>query len=60
MSRSYAEELTLNEEIAVTLDGTVFHKAGLITGGSTNAGTGRKWEEAQVQGKPSDCQNDTC
>lgn len=40
--------------IAVTLDGTVFHKAGLITGGSTNSGTGRKWEEAQVTGKASD------
>ena len=38
--------------IAVTLEGTVFHKAGLITGGSTNAASGKKFEKKQLDGKP--------
>ncbi|CEL57424.1 Structural maintenance of chromosomes protein 1 OS=Schizosaccharomyces pombe (strain 972 / ATCC 24843) GN=psm1 PE=1 SV=2 [Rhizoctonia solani AG-1 IB] len=33
---------------AVTLDGTVIHKAGLITGGRGH-GTTRKWEEKEIQ-----------
>ena len=36
--------------IAVTLDGTVIHKSGLITGGKSTHGNGRKWEEQEVQG----------
>jgi len=35
---------------AVTLDGTVFHKTGLITGGAQAAAGGRRWEEGQIQG----------
>ncbi|KAG0225980.1 Structural maintenance of chromosomes protein 1 [Actinomortierella wolfii] len=34
---------------AVSLDGTVFHKSGLITGGQSGVGSGaRRWEEAAV------------
>ncbi|KAG0268385.1 Structural maintenance of chromosomes protein 1 [Actinomortierella ambigua] len=35
---------------AVALDGTVFHKSGLITGGTSGVGSGgaRRWEEAAV------------
>lgn len=36
--------------IAVTLEGTVIHKSGLITGGKSTHGSGRKWEEQEVQG----------
>ncbi|EIW78182.1 cohesin complex subunit psm1 [Coniophora puteana RWD-64-598 SS2] len=35
---------------AVTLDGTVIHKSGLITGGRSTHGTGKKWDEKDVQG----------
>ncbi|KAI0962689.1 hypothetical protein AcV7_001479 [Taiwanofungus camphoratus] len=35
---------------AVTLEGTIIHKSGLITGGRSTHGTGRKWEEKDVQG----------
>ncbi|KAF9517669.1 hypothetical protein BS47DRAFT_1339193 [Hydnum rufescens UP504] len=35
---------------AVTLDGTIIHKSGLITGGKSTHGNGRKWEEQEVQG----------
>jgi len=34
---------------AVTLEGTVIHKSGLITGGRSTHGSGKKWEEAEVQ-----------
>jgi structural maintenance of chromosome 1 len=35
----------------VVLDGTVFHKAGLITGGVSGArGSGKRWEEKEVLG----------
>jgi structural maintenance of chromosome 1 len=36
----------------VVLDGTVFHKAGLITGGSSGSGrgSGKRWEEKEVLG----------
>ncbi|KAH7103427.1 condensin complex subunit SMC1 [Auriculariales sp. MPI-PUGE-AT-0066] len=34
---------------AVTLEGTVIHKSGLITGGRSTQGSGKKWEEADVQ-----------
>jgi len=40
-------------EIAVTLDGTVIHKSGLITGGKSSHNTGKKWEEKEVQGSSS-------
>ncbi|KAG2029700.1 SMCs flexible hinge [Suillus americanus] len=35
---------------AVTLEGTVTHKSGLITGGRSTHGGGKKWEEKDVQG----------
>ncbi|KAI0692899.1 cohesin complex subunit psm1 [Cytidiella melzeri] len=35
---------------AVTLDGTVIHKSGLMTGGRSSHGNGKKWEEKDVQG----------
>ncbi|KAI0781931.1 cohesin complex subunit psm1 [Abortiporus biennis] len=34
---------------AVTLDGTIIHKSGLMTGGRSSRGNGRKWEEKDVQ-----------
>jgi hypothetical protein len=36
---------------AVTLEGTVIHKSGLITGGRSTHGGGKKWEEKDVQGR---------
>ena len=44
------EELKLIFSIAVTLDGTVIHKTGLITGGRSSHGNTRKWEEKEIQG----------
>ncbi|KAL5498941.1 SMC1_1 [Sanghuangporus vaninii] len=35
---------------AVTLEGTVIHKSGLITGGRSSHGNDKKWEEKDVQG----------
>lgn len=35
---------------AVTLDGTVIHKSGLMTGGRSTHGSSKKWEEKDVQG----------
>lgn len=35
---------------AVTLEGTVIHKSGLITGGRSSQSTGKKWDEKDVQG----------
>ncbi|KAG2067940.1 hypothetical protein BDR04DRAFT_819225 [Suillus decipiens] len=35
---------------AVTLEGTVIHKSGLMTGGRSTNGGGKKWEEKDVQG----------
>ncbi|KAG0208218.1 Structural maintenance of chromosomes protein 1 [Mortierella sp. GBA30] len=35
---------------AVALDGTVFHKSGLITGGQSGVGSGaRRWEESAIE-----------
>jgi structural maintenance of chromosome 1 len=34
----------------VTLEGTVIHKSGLITGGRSSHDTGKKWEEKDIQG----------
>ncbi|EIN08250.1 hypothetical protein PUNSTDRAFT_52701 [Punctularia strigosozonata HHB-11173 SS5] len=35
---------------AVTLEGTIIHKSGLITGGRSTHSSGKKWEEKDVQG----------
>ncbi|KAJ3798658.1 condensin complex subunit SMC1 [Lentinula aff. detonsa] len=35
---------------AVTLEGTVIHKSGLITGGRSTHGSEKKWDEKDVQG----------
>lgn len=35
---------------AVTLDGTVIHKSGLITGGQTEQSTTKRWDEREYQG----------
>jgi structural maintenance of chromosome 1 len=35
---------------AVTLEGTVIHKSGLITGGRSSHGNNKKWDEKDVQG----------
>lgn len=35
---------------AVTLDGSIIHKSGLMTGGRSSRGNGKKWEEREVQG----------
>jgi hypothetical protein len=34
----------------VTLDGTIIHKSGLITGGRSTHDSGKKWEEKDIQG----------
>jgi len=34
----------------VTLEGTIIHKSGLITGGRSTHNSGKKWEEKDVQG----------
>jgi structural maintenance of chromosome 1 len=35
---------------AVTLEGTIIHKSGLITGGRSTHGSGKKWEEKDLLG----------
>ncbi|KLO14413.1 cohesin complex subunit psm1 [Schizopora paradoxa] len=35
---------------AVTLEGTIIHKSGLITGGRSTHGSDRKWEDKDIQG----------
>ncbi|KAJ6610416.1 condensin complex subunit SMC1 [Mycena sp. CBHHK59/15] len=35
---------------AVTLDGTIIHKSGLITGGKSTHNSSKKWDEKDVQG----------
>ncbi|KAJ7887553.1 hypothetical protein B0H14DRAFT_1235848 [Mycena olivaceomarginata] len=35
---------------AVTLEGTIIHKSGLITGGKSTHNNGKKWDEKDVQG----------
>lgn len=37
--------------LAVTLEGTIIHKSGLMTGGRSTHNSGKKWEEKDVQGK---------
>jgi hypothetical protein len=34
----------------VTLEGTIIHKSGLITGGRSTHDSGKKWEEKDIQG----------
>jgi len=34
----------------VTLEGTIIHKSGLITGGRSTQDSGKKWEEKDIQG----------
>ena len=34
----------------MTLDGTVIHKSGSITGGQSSHGNGRKWDDTEVAG----------
>ncbi|KAH9959956.1 cohesin complex subunit psm1 [Russula dissimulans] len=36
---------------AVTLEGTIIHKSGLITGGRSTHQNGKKWEEKDIQGR---------
>lgn len=36
---------------AVTLEGTIIHKSGLITGGKSTHNNGKKWDEKDVQGR---------
>ena len=36
--------------VAVTLEGTIIHKSGLITGGRSSHGDNKKWEEKDIQG----------
>ena len=36
--------------LAVTLEGTIIHKSGLITGGRSSHGNNKKWDEKDVQG----------
>jgi hypothetical protein len=35
---------------AVTLEGTIIHKSGLITGGRSTHDSAKKWEEKDIQG----------
>ena len=35
---------------AVTLEGTIIHKSGLITGGRSTHNNSKKWDEKDVQG----------
>lgn len=39
-----------NFDVAVTLDGTVIHKSGLITGGRSTRDSTKKWDETDVNG----------
>ena len=35
----------------MTLEGTIIHKSGLITGGKSTHSSNRKWDEKDVQGE---------
>lgn len=37
--------------LAVTLDGTIIHKSGLMTGGRSTHNNSKKWDEKDVQGE---------
>lgn len=47
---SFPEGVALMVGTAVTLEGTIIHKSGLITGGKSSQTNGKKWEEKDVQG----------
>ena len=38
-------------DVAVTLEGTIIHKSGLITGGRSTHSSNKKWDEKDVQGE---------
>lgn len=44
------QDLIINIKIAVTLDGTVIHPSGLMTGGSAPTQPVTKWHESEVEG----------
>ena len=46
----YIADIDFERAAAVTLEGTVIHKSGLMTGGRSSHGNGKKWEENDVQG----------
>lgn len=53
-----ARDICYNQGIevkAVTLDGTVIHKAGMITGGTSGADhkNARRWDEKEIEGRNS-------
>lgn len=37
--------------VAVTLEGTIIHKSGLITGGRSSHGNNKTWSDVDIQGK---------
>lgn len=41
---------TMLDVAAVTLEGTVIHKSGLMTGGKSTHDNSKKWDEKDVQG----------
>ena len=45
--------------LAVTLEGTIIHKSGLITGGKSTHNNNKKWDEKYVQGKSNPCRRRT-
>lgn len=47
---TFYSDITLINLTAVTLEGTVIHKSGLMTGGKSTHGNDKKWEEKDVQG----------
>ena len=44
------ESVRLTVSLAVTLEGTVIHKSGLITGGRSSHNINKKWNEKDVDG----------
>jgi chromosome segregation ATPase len=36
--------------LAVTLEGTIIHKSGLITGGKSTHNNSKKWDDNDIQG----------
>lgn len=43
-------EVAVTCSIAVTLEGTIIHKSGLITGGKSTHNSNKKWDEKDLQG----------
>lgn len=46
----YVNDMSNSKYIAVTLDGTVIHPSGLMTGGSAPTQPVTKWHESEVEG----------